>query len=211
MDIISHALWGATVVRKKPLLWWAALTGAAPDLLSNGIAFLYLLFAHGRLWSTTTWPLLPPTLKSLYSLTHSLIGLAIVAGLFLLFERRYFVLVLPYALHLAMDLMSHRGDFLYRLLYPLVEYDANRITGLNWWEHWWLWASNLALLVVVNLVVHWHHKGGCPLSEGGTIAKPHLQIRRGVLAGRSTCPPGPVPGSPAGTGNGMHGGSSGSE
>lgn len=151
MDIISHALWGATVVRKKHLVWWAVLVGAAPDLLSNGVAFFYLLIAHSQLWSASTWPLLPSILKNAYNVTHSIVGVAIVAGLFFLFWKRYMILVIPYVLHVAMDLFAHEGNVINRLLFPFQE-STIAVYGLNWWEQWWIWWINVALLVVVNFI-----------------------------------------------------------
>ncbi|MBI5732973.1 hypothetical protein HY967_03370 [Candidatus Jorgensenbacteria bacterium] len=158
MDIISHALWGGTVIRKKPLAWLALLTGAAPDILGSGPAFVYLIVAHGKFWSSETWMLLPQILKDNYHFWHTILA-AMLVGVFLLFwGKRFMIFIIPYLLHIVMDLFTHQTDMLSRLFSPFVQYNINRVSGLDWWEHPWISWTNLGLLVSVNMVLWYRAK-----------------------------------------------------
>lgn len=150
MDILSHGLWGATILRERKVVWWAFLAGIAPDVLGSGSAFVYLL-TIGKFWGTGMWRLLPGWTKELYHFHHSLLGVLVYFMALSLFLRNYRLLILPYALHVLMDAFTHSNDSLDRLFYPL-EAGAN-IHGLNWWEHWWIMALNGASLIIINAVL----------------------------------------------------------
>ncbi|MBI3440463.1 MAG: hypothetical protein HY052_01440 [Proteobacteria bacterium] len=147
MDILSHGLWGATILRNRKVVWWAFLSGMAPDILGSGGAFIYLL-TIGKFWGTGTWQLLPPWAKELYHFHHSLLAALIYFLLLRCISRRHGILILPYLLHILMDAFTHATDGGGRLLYPL--HTSLGISGLNWWEHWWIMALNIAGLAVVN-------------------------------------------------------------
>jgi len=157
MDIFSHALWGATIVRTKTLVFGALLAGAAPDLLGSGPGFLYLLLAHHRIWSTTTWILLPGWMVGNYHLWHSLLGAGIFFMLLLFLAERFWILILPFLLHIFVDLFTHQGYIWYRLFFPFVRYDINRISGINWWEHRWIWVTNFGLLILINGIIRYRY------------------------------------------------------
>ena len=155
MDILSHALWGATVIRTRPLLYWAFLTGAAPDILGSGPGFLYLLSVRHRMWSVGTWPLLLPWMQDNYHLWHSLVGSAFFFIFLLFFSQRFWILILPYLLHIFMDVLTHRGNGWQRMLFPFKFTAVSTISGINWWESWWVWPLNLGLLVAVNGIIEY--------------------------------------------------------
>ena len=150
MDLLSHALWGATIVRRKQFVWWAALFGALPDILGSGPGFLYLLFARGIIWGTNTWQAMPEWTRDAYHLSHSLLGVAIIAVLLLCIGRRWLLLLIPFSFHIVLDLFTHVTDPLARLLFPFVAWDAARVIGVNWWESEWIIAANVATLILVN-------------------------------------------------------------
>lgn len=160
MDILSHAAWGATLVRKRPLVWWALLFGIAPDILGSGPGALYLMFVKGVLWGNNTWQLLPEFLRQNYELWHSLFGLAIFGIILLLIQRRFLILLLPYFFHIVLDLFTHKTDILSRLFYPFVRYNMNRVTGMNWWENGYIWWFSTAILVLVNILIYRRQKNG---------------------------------------------------
>jgi hypothetical protein len=158
MDIVSHALWGGTIVRKRPLLWWAFFFGALPDIISTGIGSIYYFFKTGSFLPENWWALLPTWSKNLYFWSHSVFGAAIILAILFFIGKRFTVLILPYLLHIGMDLFAHKGDQLSRLLYPLVRYKMERVSGLNWWEHSWIWLANIALLIGINLFLWYKNK-----------------------------------------------------
>lgn len=158
MDIVSHALWGGTIIRKKPYLWWAFFFGAAPDILGSGPGFLYLLFSRHILWSSATWPLLPQILKDNYFLWHGLFAAAIVSLAIFIIRREAWFLILPYLLHSFVDIFTHQADPLSRLFSPFVSYDSNRVLGLNWWESAWIWWLTTALLTSINLLIAYKNR-----------------------------------------------------
>ena len=149
MDIISHGLWGATLVRKRNLFWWTFLAGMAPDILGSGPAFLYLL-TIGKFWGTETWQLLPQWTRESYHFHHSILSVIIYYIILIIFLRRYSILIIPYLFHVVLDAFVHSTDMTNRLFYPL-EPNAG-IWGLNWWEHWWIVALNVGGLIVVNTI-----------------------------------------------------------
>lgn len=149
MDILSHGLWGATILRQRRLVWWALLAGMAPDILGSGSAFVYLLTV-GKFWGTDTWQYLPQWTRELYHVHHSLLSVVLYWLILLAFLRRYDILIIPYLFHVLLDGFTHDTNILNRFLYPLaVEAGMH---GLNWWEHWWIMALNAAGLAAVNLL-----------------------------------------------------------
>lgn len=153
MDIFSHAVWGATLVRKRPLVWWALLFGAGPDILGSGPGALYLLVVKGVFWGTNTWQLMPDFFRQNYAFWHSILGIAAIAIFLLIAGRRYLMLLLPFSFHVLLDLFTHETDILSRLFHPFTPYLPERVVGANWWESsWMLWVST-ALLIGINLLV----------------------------------------------------------
>lgn len=164
---LARAL-GATVVRKRPLVWWAALFGALPDLLGSAPGFFHLLFAQGILWGTDTWQFMPQWTRDAYHLSHSLLGLGIMSVALAAVSKQWLILALPYAIHLALDLVTHVTDPLARLFFPFVPWGSARVIGVNWWESWWTVGTNAFVLIAVNLLL-WHrrrsHREGALASE----------------------------------------------
>ncbi|MFH1111864.1 MAG: hypothetical protein V1712_02225 [Patescibacteria group bacterium] len=157
MDIFSHALWGATIIQKKSLIWWAVVAGALPDLLGSGPGFLYLLIIRNRFWGANIWQLLPNWAIVDYHFWHSLISVLILLIILWLLGRRWLVLIFPYLLHLLIDSFTHQGDVWYRLFYPLLSYSSERSGGINWWDIGWIWWVNIGLLLIINFVL-WFRK-----------------------------------------------------
>src|SRR5712692_3868376 len=162
MDILSHGLWGATIVRRRKLVWWAFLSGMLPDVLGGGVGFVYLL-SVGEFWGRGTWQLLPDWAKASYAFHHSLLGAGLYFLLLLLFLPDYRILILPYLLHIIMDTFVHANDMIGRLLYPLSVNSG--LHGLNWWEHWWILALNIFFLVSINVILffrRWRNASNVP-------------------------------------------------
>jgi hypothetical protein len=159
MDIFSHAAWGYAVLHQKPRLrWWAALAGAAPDLLWFIPSAFERVVERG--WSAvgvgrdrSIWradgPPLPPELVEAYFryyiYTHSLVLLAIVtAALAMTRWRRLAWLAVPYALHIVMDIPTHER-YQTRPFHPLSPW---QFEGLTWTDPRIFWPNLFALVLV---------------------------------------------------------------
>lgn len=158
MDIFSHALWGATVIRKRNLLWPALLFGAGPDILGGAPRILLVFFTTGQHWAGYTWQMLPDIIKDNYFVWHSIFGCLLVFIGIILFKRKYWFLIFPYLIHIIIDTVTHTGDILYRLLYPFIDYVPSRVVASNWWEDTRLWVASTAFLILVNLVILFIHE-----------------------------------------------------
>ena len=159
MDTFSHAAWGyATLNRKSHLVWWGALSGAAPDLLWFIPSTIERLFEKG--WNglslgadRTVWlangPPLPPELVEsyfrYYIFSHSLVLLAVAtAALAMTRWRRYAWLAIPYALHIVMDIPTHER-YQTQPFFPLSSW---QVQGLTWSDPRIFWPNAMALLAV---------------------------------------------------------------
>ncbi len=159
MDILAHGLWataGAIGLRRKtPMassLGWAAFWGVFPDLFSFTIPatvrIWWLLIGasrsllpdpHGPQHFQFVWPL--------YHGSHSLVVLGLAFGLVWLFARRPVLPMLGWLLHIAIDIVSHRGIFATHFLWPFSSFGWDGVP----WENPWLLAANYATLAVVYL------------------------------------------------------------
>ena len=167
MDILAHALYGATVFSLTGLaggrrgaavtrsafshdwtVWAAAGLGAMPDLSSIGVSFAQMLF-NGN---SPSFHELPPYVFALYHGTHSLV----IAGLLLLalraVARPLVVPALAWPLHILMDSFSH-GDGRWQTLvfYPLSDW---HIHGVNWWHHPGMMLIYWGILPVLWISIH---------------------------------------------------------
>lgn len=148
MDILAHALYGATLFSRAglaggrrgaprsagPFGWdwtvWAAVGfGVLPDMASIGVVFI-----KGMLQGMPpSFPAIPPQVFVLYHSTHSLLMAGVLVLLLRLVARPLAIPALAWPLHLLMDSVSH-GDGRWQtlLFYPLSDWHFD---GLNWWQH----------------------------------------------------------------------------
>lgn len=164
MDILAHALYGATVCSRTGLaggrrgasrsgpvifsldwtVWAAAGIGILPDLASIGVFFARLAIRG----DPPTFHAIPPYVFALYHGTHSLIVAGLILWLVRILFRPLFVPALAWPLHILMDSVSH-GDGPWQTLvfYPFSDWHYH---GLNWWQH-----PNLMLVYWGALPVLW--------------------------------------------------------
>lgn len=146
MDVVSHALWGyaATRWRGPRTARWGALLGAAPDLLYSGAALVQRIATQGlsaglsdpasrnpAIWRADGPPLpqaLIDTYNHFYRYTHSLVVLVTIALVWYLVRRRPPWLLLPWALHIVLDIPSHER-YQTPFLFPLSSFT---IQGISW-------------------------------------------------------------------------------
>lgn len=146
MDILAHALFGATVCSRrglagglkpeaKPLLsdrtvGMAMLFGILPDVLSMGLPLLQFVAhgCHGNFFHN-----LDGGDITVYRYTHSLIVALVVCGAFRFKAPGLFVASLAWPLHVAMDALTHgAGKFQTTVFYP---FSAWALDGIRWWQH----------------------------------------------------------------------------
>lgn len=146
MDILAHAVYGATVFSQKGLaggkrsqvgirwfsdgtVWAAALFGIVPDVISMWPALAIYIWdgMPGNYFAGVGG-----TTLILYHYMHSLVIALPVCALMYWWKKPYFVSSLAWPLHVMMDAATHgTGKFQTQPLYPLLDW---KIPGINWWE-----------------------------------------------------------------------------
>jgi len=160
MDILAHAIYGATVFSRKGLaggrqvtasrwfadrtVWAAALFGIVPDVISMWPAFAMYLWdgASGNYFAEVGGSTLIR-----YHYMHSLVIALPVCALMYWLRKPLFVSSLAWPLHVMMDAPTHgTGKFQTQPLYPLFDWN---IPGINWWEVPAVFIGYWALLPVI--------------------------------------------------------------
>lgn len=149
MDIIAHAVYGATFFSRKGLaggrnrvnpsrygwfsdltVWMAALFGILPDVISMWPAFAM------HVWSGSPgnfFAHVDTTTLIVYRYTHSLVIALPCCALLGMIKKSWFLPTLAWPLHIIMDATTHgMGKFQTRPLHPLSDFT---VPGINWWEY----------------------------------------------------------------------------
>lgn len=148
MDILAHALYGATLFSRTGLagglqsavetrspylsdwtVWAAAGFGVLPDMSSIGAYFIQMLIFG----DSPSFHDLPSSVYLLYHCTHSLLIASVFLLALSLIVRPLVIPALAWPLHIVMDSFSH-GDGRWQtlMLYPVSDW---HIHGVNWWQH----------------------------------------------------------------------------
>jgi hypothetical protein len=164
MDTLSHALWGYASIRwRGPRTGrWGILTGA-PDLIFGTVSTIGRLATQGweglkpqsrdpRIW-LRDGPPLPPDLvedyQKYYVWSHSLVLLAGLGLAWYAVRRRPPWLLLPWVLHIVMDIPAHER-YLTPFLFPLSDW---MFEGWSWGRRPML-AANIGGLVLVYAMLY---------------------------------------------------------
>ena len=172
MDIFAHALWtAAATVTLRPKLkqpirvGWCVAWSVLPDLASFVIPAVVRI---GRWLTGSSRTLLPDGtgprfdwVWQIYNGTHSAVVFALVFGAIWLYLRRLPLEMLGWALHIVIDIFTHRGLFAVKSLWPLSGY---RVDGLPW-ETRWLLAANWVALAAVWLLLFVRMRPGRSVSR----------------------------------------------
>lgn len=147
MDILAHALYGATLFSRTGLagghrgaaacrgsfaydwtVWAAAAFSVLPDLGSIGLSFAEMML-RGQ---SPSFHGLPSHVFLLYHGFHSLVIAGVVVALLFMWARPVAVPAFAWPLHVLMDSLSH-GDGRWQtlLLYPVSDWHFH---GMNWWQ-----------------------------------------------------------------------------
>lgn len=145
MDVLAHALYGATLCSRTGLaggrqgtrrsfsydwtVWVAAGFGLLPDMASIGAAF-FMMMIRGE---APDFHALPPHVFVLYHSTHSLVFAGFLLLVLRLMARPLVIPALAWPLHIVMDSFFHAtGWWQTMMFYPLSDWHYN---GINWWQH----------------------------------------------------------------------------
>ncbi len=161
MDVFSHGLWSVAALHSKyqkspKKLFLAALFGTLPDIIAFLPVQIYFLFTGFRFG----YDLFFPTPKNWifswaiesYNFTHSFVIFAVVLFIVWAWKKKFPLLLLPWGLHIAMDLFTHPDFFQTPFLFPLSSYRVP--IGISWATPW-LFFTNWILLVLIFGVILW--------------------------------------------------------
>jgi len=176
MDIFAHGLWTGAVyklansLRKKKektpkfAVRWAVFWGIAPDLFAFSHSFILMWFGQlflGLDHSFRGGSLEPASgllngafefSRYLYNYSHSIVIFIVVFGLIWIFKRRPYYELLGWALHIFIDLPTHRYDFFPTpIFWPISEWRFKY--GISWDESWFMKLNYLALAVVYSYII----------------------------------------------------------
>lgn len=163
MDIVAHGLYGgaAFVNTSKKSFWTAVWWGIFPDLIAFGVFFPKFVLTRGfhreeiMRVEPPTLDIIPQYIHTIYNFSHSLIIFALVFGIVWFFIKRPFYEMLPWGLHILMDIPSHTGAFFPTpFLYPLSSF---YIEGVPWGTPWFFF-SYWGLLIILYLFFFWLKK-----------------------------------------------------
>jgi membrane-bound metal-dependent hydrolase YbcI (DUF457 family) len=172
MDVLAHTLWTNAVFHLKyknqrRLRYLAAFFGVAPDLVGFAPIFIYI-FYHAIAVGHFTNPMTDAFLSNhwtarfaseAYNYTHSLVIFVATFGLVLIignivkkiqsqenYRFWFFWPMLGWALHILIDIPSHKGFYETPFLFPLS--NARFDHGVPW-AHPVYMAINYSLLILV--------------------------------------------------------------
>lgn len=150
MDTISHAAWGATIVRKSRLVWWAAFAAALPDLIPAAFGLLRYKRRYYLDMANLSFIDKPESAyMRIYHFTHSLVPITVLAVVLRFLAPGWWIIVIPYYSHVLLDIGTHRGVWATRIFYPFSDF---HFEGYNWWKDWRITALNWTALIAINLI-----------------------------------------------------------
>lgn len=157
MDVFAHTLWTNAVFYKKypqdrKNRYWAVFFGVAPDLAGFTPAFLYILFSGHRfgpgLFNGSLWVF--RFASAAYNYTHSLVIFAVLMIIVTAIRKgKIFWPMWGWALHILIDIPSHKGFYETPFLFPLSGYRFEH--GVSW-GHPLFMIINYSALAAVYLV-----------------------------------------------------------
>lgn len=165
MDIFAHTLWAAAGARginslrekkHKRLLrvGWTAFWGVFPDFFAFGLGFVqlftYLIIGKVSFATVEANHHIVPGFSlsaELYNYSHSIVIWAVVFIVVWLISKRPRYELFGWALHILIDIPSHRVDFYPTpFLFPISEYRYPY--GVEWSNKWYMILNYSALLLV---------------------------------------------------------------
>ena len=158
MDVLAHGLWTNAVfyqkyARERTQRFLAVLFGILPDLVSFTPSTIYLLFHRQDFYSITTelgraHGVFKYAIES-YNYTHSIIIFSVVMLIVVALRKgRIYWPMWGWALHIFIDIFSHKNFFATPFLFPISDFRVKAIS----WAHPVFMAVNYSALAAVYLV-----------------------------------------------------------
>lgn len=151
MDLVTHALLGAAIAPHEELMLPMAVSGVIPDLWTIPPLVEYLVRHHGRYRNEDFWRWIPARYDELTRWSHSVVPLVVLGGIGATIYGSLWIVV-PWLLHLIIDIPTHATSRTGYLLYPFSRWQP--LGRFNWYDRWWwslLTIGGLALVIVIRL------------------------------------------------------------
>lgn len=150
MDPILHILWTGLVFSQSNTILLAIVAGLLPDIISF-LPFVVLNWLGGRKTKIEDYhPSMPRWMKTYrayaFHITHSLVISSVAATTWYLLTGQWWLY--GWTLHVALDIVSHRGDIATPFLYPFSEY---KFHGFLWTDKKFI-ISNYVLIGIITIL-----------------------------------------------------------
>lgn len=156
MDVFAHVLWTNAVYytkyrTEKVQRYWAMFFGVMPDLISFTPAFAYMILSGRRfgIEAFTSASLVFNYASWSYNWTHSFVSfVAVLIAVLIVRKGRMYWPLWGWALHIGIDIFSHKDFYETPFLYPLSGYKFGHAVS---WGHPLFMLINYAALALVYL------------------------------------------------------------
>lgn len=150
MDYLAHGIWSYNVFHRLRTVAWAVFFGVLPDTLSWVPYFFYKVLTGQHILGPPHLGQIPHWVFVLYGISHSAIIAAAVIGILILIVKPFPWFVLAWPLHIAIDVFTHRREFLPTpFLWPVSDW---HFPGISWANRWFM-IVNYTLMLGMLLVV----------------------------------------------------------
>jgi hypothetical protein len=148
MDIITHALIGAAIAPTPKYLLPMAAAGIIPDLWTVLPLTEYVFRHRGRYNNREFWRTMPSRYYRLRNWSHSIWLPVMVAAVSSLFWSTLWWLVIPWLVHIIVDLPTHAlyHSTAVRPLYPISTWQFRG--AFNWYDRLRFTVTVLALMAL---------------------------------------------------------------
>lgn len=141
MDIFAHFFWTFIVFYGR--LRYSMVFGILPDIFSWGIYMTYRIITNTP-FGRPELGAIPDWVFTLYGLTHSVLVFLVVFGIVYLIVKSFPIYLLPWLLHVLIDIPTHSRSFLPTpFLWPISEW---RFPGTSWGNPWFM-LVNYSLII----------------------------------------------------------------
>lgn len=154
MDTLAHGLIGGAVfgkTRDEKQIFIGGLMGMMPDIIIFSTVILGMGLSKGLDFIVNPNPVVPKIYVDFYYVTHSLIIALVIAAILFLIKHKWVFFVIPYILHILVDVPFHCGLFATRIFYP---FNAFHVCGVDYTEHIWLWEISYGALVGIYYFIY---------------------------------------------------------
>jgi len=146
MDYLAHGVWSYNVFHRLRNPAWAVFFGVLPDTLCWVPYFVYKMLTGQRILGPPRVDQIPDWVFTLYGLSHSAILAGIVVAALWFTVKPFPWYVLGWPLHIAIDVFTHRREFLPTpFLWPVSDW---HFPGISWANPWFM-AINYPIMIGV--------------------------------------------------------------